>query len=238
MKKKVKKKRVKIKSLIFALIFLLIVGSLVYLVLNSRIRNIYVIGNSYYKEQDIIELAGLKEYPKRIKISSKKIKEKLLSDDLINDCDVNISLTNKVTIAVVENKPLFYDNVNNKIILSDGNRIDKIDVIGLPILTNTIDEDVYNRFIKAFNKVNSDVLNKISEISYAKTDLDKDRFLLYMNDQIYVYITLTKIDNLNNYNEIIEKLDGKKGILYLDSGNHFQVKDGNKEEIKEESITP
>ena len=52
-----------------------------------------------------------------------------------------------------------------------------------------------------------------------------------MNDQIYVYITLTKIDVLNNYNEITESLEGKKGILYLDSGNHFEIIE---EKIEEE----
>ena len=75
-------------------------------------------------------------------------------------------------------------------------------------------------------------------IKYMKgNNLDKDRFLLYMNDQIYVYITLTKIEVLNNYNEITKSLEGKKGILYLDSGNHFEIIEEKTEEIKEESNT-
>ena len=58
-----------------------------------------------------------------------------------------------------------------------------------------------------------------------------------MNDQIYVYITLTKIEVLNSYNEITKSLEGKKGILYLDSGNHFEIIEEKTEEIKEESNT-
>ena len=48
-----------------------------------------------------------------------------------------------------------------------------------------------------------------------------------MVDGNYVYLTLSKFKLINNYLEIMkdEKFEGKKGILYLDSGNHFQILD-------------
>ena len=228
------KKRIKIKSIIIALICILIVGLIVYYLLESHIKNIYVSGNNLVSEQKIIDLANLRYYPKRRKINTRKIEERLLEHPLIEKVDVSLKLNNKLYIDIVENKPLFYDEVHKEVIISNGDRMDG-DYIGLPILTNLVDEEIYNRFIKAFNKVDSDVLNKISEIKYEPTELDKDRFLLLMNDQIYVYITLTKIDSLNKYNEIVDSLDDKKGILYLDSGNHFQIKDnGEKVEVTTE----
>ena len=232
MKKKVKvKKRIKLKNLFIALLILVIIVGSVYLYINSRIKNIYVIGNNYFKEQDIIELAGIKDYPKYKNISKKKIKDRLLKEELINDVKVSLSIDLVLTITINENKALCYDDNTNKIILSNGNKIDnKYVFIGLPILSKITDNETYklfdenyDRFIKAFNKIDRDVLNKISEINYKPSNLDKDRFLLYMNDQIYVYITLTKIDVLNSYNEITESLEEKKGILYLDSGNHFEI---------------
>jgi len=45
-----------------------------------------------------------------------------------------------------------------------------------------------------------------------------------MNDGNYVYITLTKMELLNKYNEAITKVEGKKGTLYLDSGNYFEIR--------------
>ena len=39
------------------------------------------------------------------------------------------------------------------------------------------------------------------------------------------HITLDKIEKLNKYNEIYAELDGKKGILNLDSGNSFEIKE-------------
>ena len=242
MKKKVKKKRIKLKNLFIAIIVLIILGGLIYLYLNSKIRNIYVIGNNYYKEQDIIEIAGIKDYPKFINISKTKIKKNLLSNELINDVDVSLSFDLKLTIEVKENKALCYSENDNKIILSDGTKIDnKYNFIGIPRLAKieSIEEinqfeEIYDRFIKAFNKVDNDVLNKISEINYKPSNLDKDRFLLYMNNQLYVYVTLTKIDVLNSYNEITASLEGKKGILYLDSGNHFEIIEQQQEEVKTE----
>ena len=65
----------------------------------------------------------------------------------------------------------------------------------------------------------------ISEIEYSKTSYDKERFKLYMNDGNEVYITIDKIDKLNKYKSIVKKLDNKKGILYLDSGNYLEIKE-------------
>ena len=70
--------------------------------------------------------------------------------------------------------------------------------------------------------------------------IDKNRFLLRMNDGNYVYINLANMDNLNKYEEIYTTLDeNKKGILNLDStskGVVFQPFDliKEKEEKKDE----
>ena len=75
-----------------------------------------------------------------------------------------------------------------------------------------------------FNLVNKDILLQISEINYLPVNVDKERFYLSMNDGNYVYITLTKIKRLNKYGEIKEELQGKNGIVYLDSGNYIEIK--------------
>lgn len=74
-------------------------------------------------------------------------------------------------------------------------------------------------------KIDKDVLVKISEIKYDPTDVDEDRFLFYMLDENYVYVTLTKMNLINKYNDAITQFEGKRGILYLDSGNYFKIMD-------------
>ena len=46
-----------------------------------------------------------------------------------------------------------------------------------------------------------------------------------MNDGNYIYITLEKMDKINKYLDIIKSFNNKKGILYLDSGEYFEVKE-------------
>ena len=45
-----------------------------------------------------------------------------------------------------------------------------------------------------------------------------------MVDSNYVYITLSKIEKVNKYNSIVKQLEGKKGIIYLDSGDYVEIK--------------
>ena len=89
------------------------------------------------------------------------------------------------------------------------------------------------------------LLKHVSEIEYSpdiknEKVIDKNRFLLRMNDGNYVYINLANMDNLNKYEEIYTTLDeNKKGILNLDStskGVVFQPFDliKEKEETKDE----
>ena len=96
--------------------------------------------------------------------------------------------------------------------------------MGIPTLINYVPSDIEEKFINKFKNIDKDVISIISEIEYSKTDYDDNRFLLTMNDGNQVYVTVNKLDVLNKYIDIIKKLDNKKGILYLDSGNYFEVK--------------
>ena len=75
--------------------------------------------------------------------------------------------------------------------------------------------------------LNKDILIRISEIKYDPNDIDNERFYLTMNDGNYVYLTLNKFDKINNYLEIVKTFNNKKGILYLDSGEYFEIFDEN-----------
>ena len=92
------------------------------------------------------------------------------------------------------------------------------------IIKNSI-EDIYEKTISSFSKINKEALIKISEVEYKPNDLDKERFLFTMNDANYVYINLLKIEKINKYNTISSELNGKKGIIYLDSGDYVELKD-------------
>ena len=219
-----KKKKNKKKIILKILIIIIILGSLIFYFKNMKIKNIYVTGNNNLKDQEIIELAGINNYPNLFQISSKKIEKKIKLNPLIDSVKVKKTFLGKITINIKEYNLLLKNEIDNTIYLDNGQKItNDINIIGLPTLTNEVDKDILNNFLKKLNTINKDILSKISEITYSPNEYDKDLFLFLMNDGNYVYITTTRLDNINKYENVLLELEGKKGIIYLDSGNHFEI---------------
>lgn len=230
MEKKVTKK-IRIR-LLPVFIFLVVVVVLLFtgkIVLDLPIRNIIVTGNSYLTDQEIIEIAEIQEYPSFVLSFSQLLENKLEGNPWIKRAKVSRKFGGVIEISVEENEPLFEQVESQILVLSDGTEISKND-LGTPVvgLLNYVPDTKYESFLKQMGKINTSIRYLISEITYLPNGQDKDRFLLYMNDGNYVYLTLTKFQNINYYEQVLEQLGGKKGILYLDSGNHFQImEDGN-----------
>lgn len=222
---KKKKRKIKYTKIILFLIIIYIICFGIYKIFQLKITNIYIIDNYYLTDQEIIDQAGIKNYPSTIKYNCFKIKKKLLSNKLIKDAKVKKEGLTKVYITIIENKPLFFDDLSQNTILGDGSK--GMYSYNVPTLLNYIPNTIYDDFLKKMNLISINVLNQISEITYDPDEVDEKRFLLYMIDGNYVYLTLTKFELVNNYLDIMkdEKFQGKKGILYLDSGNHFQILD-------------
>lgn len=219
-----KKKKNKKKIILKILIIIIILGSLIFYFKNMKIKNIYVTGNNNLKDQEIIELAGINNYPNLFQISSRKIEKKIKLNPLIDSVKVKKTFLGKITINIKEYNLLLKNEIDNTIYLDNGQKIaNDINIIGLPTLINDVDKDILNNFLKKLNTINKDILSKISEITYSPNEYDKDLFLFLMNDGNYVYITTTRLDNINKYENVLLELEGKKGIIYLDSGNHFEI---------------
>lgn len=219
------KKNKKRKIFEFIVVILLFTGSVLYF-LNVRVKNIYVVGNKILTDQEIIELSTLENYPKLFQKTSKNIENKIKISPYIEDVKVKKNLFGKVVIEVLEYKILLKDETDNQYYLSNYTKMSlDDDILGVPILINYVELDILNQFMKKLNNIDKDILEKISEIEYTPNEYDQDLFLFYMNDGNYVYITTTRLLNINKYIEIVDSLDGKKGILYLDSGNHFKILD-------------
>lgn len=226
LQKKVKRK-INYKGLITVGIIILLIVGIVFLYRSLRVKNVYVTGNKILTESEILEKTNLLSYPRLISISEREIIDKLKENKIINTVKVKKSLFGKVVIEVSENK-ILYQDTNGKYMLSNKEEITLDETyLGVPTLINDCKE-VKDKFIDKLLLVNDDILMHISEIEYEPTDLDKERFMFYMSDTNYVYITLNKINLINSYNEIYPTLEGNKGILYLDSGNHFEIKEKSK----------
>ena len=214
-RKKLNKKRV-FFSLFFIFILIFIIKTL-----STNITNIYIIGNNYYSDQEIIDIAKLTEYPNSITNISYIVKKRLEKDKYILNAKVKKNLLlNKIYINIEENYPLFYYLETNKTILYDGTKID--DTNCDRIVINSVPDKYFDKLIEKTKEINIDILNRVSEIKYEPLERIDDRFVLYMTDGNYVSITLKKFNTLNKYLDIVKYIDSEsKGIIKLDSGQYF-----------------
>ena len=224
MARKVKKKRkLKVRKLFTVIfIFTLILLGLAFLT-DVKINNIIVKGNNLYSDWEIIKMAKLDDYPSSLKTLSRNIEKNLEKDNYINEVNVERPSLTKVVINVKENLPLFYYLPIDKTILTD--KSETKDNFPVPTVKNYIPDKVYSKFLKAISSVDYDIVKRISEIKYDPNEVDEGRFFLTMNDGNRVYLTLNKFTKIDNYLDIIKEFDNKKGILYLDSGEYFEVKE-------------
>ena len=225
MAKVIKKKKLRLLPFFIFIIVITVIVFACLFILDTKVKNIIITGNEVLSDDDIIELAGLIDYPSFYKTLNITMKNNIKENPLIKSVDINRSFYHIIEINVDEYEILYKREDNGKYVLENKEEVtlDKETPYTIPRLINEIPKKILNRFIKYYKRVDLSIREKISEIKYDPNDIDEERFLLYMDDGNSVYITITKFERLNYYNDVLPQLDGKKGYLYLDSGNHFQI---------------
>ena len=216
MTRKIRYKRLIILFVILAFIFLIC-----FKLFTLRITNIFIDGNLYLSDQEIIESANLSNYPRAIFTFSNSIKSDIVKNKFIKSADVHKKGLTRVYISVVENKPLLFDQVSNKTILSDGTSVDE--KFNVPVLVNNVDSSIYDSFLEQFSLIDMDVFNSISEVEYTPNSVDDKLFLFSMNDGNYISVNLDKFLSVNKYFDMVVNFNNHRGILYLDSGEYFKI---------------
>ena len=220
---KVKKRKLKSGRIVITILLLLLMVLIYLTVRELPIKNIYVIGNNIVSDKEILELSNLSDYPSFLQTSNRSIISNIKKSDYIKSVTVKRKFYNKIYLYVTEKKVLGI--YNDRLLLEDGTTTDNVyNISTCPMIISNID-DIKDRFSEKFSLINNDIMLKISEIEYSPNDVDKERFTLYMNDGNMVYITLGKITKVNKYNSIYSKMEGKKGIIYLDAGDYVEVKE-------------
>ena len=217
-----KKKKRKLKKVFVIFFFLLFISGIVFLLSLVKVRGYYVLDNKYLDEETILDTCKLDEESSYF-LTWSFLVTKRCNNSLIKKINVNHTKTLELKLNVEEYRILYkYDNYA---INELGKKVSYMDA-DVPILINKIsDKTVNENFIKKMNRVDDEILSIISEIKYDPNDVDKERFLFYMNDGNMVYVTLTKISKINSYPSITKTIENRRGVLYLDYGNYFVPKE-------------
>ena len=224
-KKRRKRKKLKVKSVLIFLAVLLITAGIIYSITLIKVRSFYVYNNEYLTDDEVLKELKLNKKSSFLLTNTPLEKTIIRKNKFIKDVKLHKTLDLEIKVDVTEYKMLYYDKKEGRTVIENGEKIDYLDN-SIPVLLNEItDENVYKTFVKKMNKVNYKTLQMISEITYSPNGIDKERFLLSMNDGNYVYVTSTKLAKINEYRSIINSVENKKGILYLDYGNYFVPKE-------------
>ena len=225
MGKKKKRKKLKIKSVLLVFLFLILLGVIFFLLSLIKVKTFIIKNNKYLTDEEVLKELNLDDNSSFLLTNSLLMSDDIKDSKLIKDIDFSRNMYLEVTLNVTEYKMLYYNQNTKKVMLENEEEIDyKSD--NLPVLTNKIeDKEVLKQFNKKMAKVNLETLNMISEITYSPNGIDKERFLFSMNDGNYVFLTITKLTKINDYKKIVESMEDRKGILYLDYGNYFVPKE-------------
>ena len=225
MTKKKKRKKLKVKSVIIIILLLCVLAGIFYLLTLINVRTFYIKNNKYLSDDQVLNELKLDNNSSFLLTRNIFKKNEVKNSSLIKSVDIKRNLNLEVTIDVVEYQMLYYDALNKKVVLENGKMVDYTND-DLPVLINKIeDKKVLETFNKKMSKIDLNVLNMINEITYSPNGIDKERFLFSMNDGNYVYLTCTKLTKINDYKKIINSVENKNGILYLDYGNYFVPKE-------------
>ena len=240
MSKKTKRKLNK-KRVLNLLLFLVVIVIFITYLWNIKVSNVLILGNNEIEDSTIIKQTGLRNYPYFKDINKRNLEKEIINIPLIANAKVTKCLNGTLKIEVEEETPLMYLENTTKIITSQNNVYENIQVkkITMPTLKSSLNNDTQELLVKALNKLDNNILNMISEITYAPTissegkTIDDKRFTFYMNDGNIAYINTINIDKFNNYLAVVSKtIDtygaGVVGTFNFDSGTSnvvFQKKD-------------
>ena len=223
MKREVKRKKFNFKRFFIFLLFLVCFCFSIHYLGKIKVKTIIVEGNKRVSDSEIIEAALLSDYPSYIKYNAFKGKRNIKKNPLIKSVKIRRKSNFKVVISVEEYKVLFEIRSTSEYVTSDNSRLD-VSLVDVPTLINFVSDDMLLKMIDKFSSLDDEVLSKISEIEYSPNMYDNERFIFYMRDNNMVYVTLNKIKEFNKYNKIKDQIGSSAGILYLDSGNYFEIK--------------
>lgn len=224
MAKKIKKvRKIKYGRILLILIIFFLIFYTLFSFIDFPIKNIYIKNNIILTDQEIIELAKIENYPSIFKYTEYEIEKKINKNVYIESSNVKKKNLSKIYIDIVENYPIF--RYENKTYLKNEKTVKK--TFNIPEVINYIPDTIFETFKEKIKNIDRNILEKISQIEYSPNDVDKERFIFYMNDGNYVYLNLKSFENINKYISILiqieNKYGNKNGVLYLDEGDYFEI---------------
>lgn len=216
--------------LLLSVFICLVIISAIYFVSNkSNVKGIEVKGNIYLKTEDILKESGVTTSTKYLFTNTKNVENKLLSNPIIDTCEVKMMEDQTVLITVKEKKLIGYalEDDQNVLILADDSRViltkANLYLIEKIPLIEGFSKDNIILIEKNLEDVDYKMINEISEIHYYPLLKFQDHEII-MRDGNYVFTSVYGLNRINMYYDIVSSYtDGTNKCYYIEdiSGNAY-----------------
>lgn len=207
----------------------------------SFVKNVTVKGNQFVQEEEVIERSQLNNRTSMWNLDKQKITDQLLTHNQIKAVTVGRKFPNTVELTIEEYARIGYLFQDDHFypILETGKFLSELPrqhiPADAPVLIDFEEGEALAELSAELAKVPSHLIERISEILYAPTDLDPLSIILFMTDGIEVHTSIVDFSTkVSPYPSIVKELDkSKEGILHLRMSPYFEEFNVEEEEDSE-----
>src|SRR5690625_1677159 len=226
-----RKKKANRTLLAYLMLFFILIAIIVYLQSPfSNINEIIVNGNEVIPHEQIVEYSQINEGQNIWRIFLKEIEQSILEHPLVKEINVLRKFPQTILIDVKEKKIVGYVKSQNDYqpITEEGIIIplnSKTTSTNVPIFNNFDDEQYLQRLAQELSETPDHILRLIWEIHWNRTDKNKYKIMLYMNDGFTVHATIRDFANkITSYPSVVSQLDkSEQFIIHMDVGVYVET---------------
>lgn len=243
MLKQERKKKANRRLIFYLSIFFFLISIIVYLQSPlSHVKTIEVSGNSFAKDQEVIQQSQISKDTNIWMINESKVAQAISENPVVKSVEVNRQLPWTIKIQLKEHNQVGYIKRESSFspILGNGKVLteikQKLTNGDAPLILGFSDEAYLDNMTAELKKLPDSILNLISEIHWKPSDDNKNKILLYMNDGYLVDGTIRNFaDKMDVYPSIVAQLNPEsKGIIHIGVGAYFESFNAETEESSNE----
>ncbi|MEG0076854.1 cell division protein FtsQ/DivIB [Anaerorhabdus sp.] len=188
----------------------------------SKVKSISVKNNYFLDSSYIKSLSGLNLENRYYLVFDYFIEKKLEESELIKSATVKHKDQGVIEITVEEETPFGYRYLEQgELLLTSGKAVELkseyLDLIAkVPYIDGFESEEQLIKIAKAFQKVDRNIIESISEVSQYPMSYDENTLRLLMRDGNNFFASYYSLSTLNSYNEIASDFTASGLCIYSD----------------------
>ncbi|SDJ74149.1 cell division protein FtsQ/DivIB [Sediminibacillus albus] len=242
--KQARKKKANRRLIFYLSVFFVLISIVVYLQSPlSQVNNIEINGNQYINNQEIQSLSGLSTDDNFWSVDTDEVVDKISGHPVVEKVEVDKQFPTTIQVTVQEFARVGYVKKDDSFypVLENGNSLidNKMKTAkGDAPLLNGFDKETYlQEMTKELQRLPSNIVDLISEITWVPTEENPYRIALYMNDGYEVEGSIRNFSNkMKSYPSIVAQLEpGSEGIIHIGVGAYFESYQEQEEKKEAES---